>query len=427
MNGLIMLVLGILAMLSIDAVSFEDSKCSDLESMPKISIKNDSFNIWNIEDNNKYNIYEITRNYIGDKCVKMKVQNDVKSFKYYWLKDGGPFTDLNFFINENPIASYVDVANSDPLNFEVKEDDELKWIFTVRDSNLKGKAWIAIPSQPILLEETRIADLEKPNLIAIQPSIYRNDSIPNNNIAFYKAYFNEVIVDDGDLQEKINQSPDYTELILKNPEYIINDTISIENKNNFVIRSSTDYVKFKGGNLDKFLVINNSTFIMLSGIALESQYNGIKINQSSDCIIRDNQIGFNHHRYGILISNLSENIEVSDNLIWVSSAKNNDPSSDILSVGIKIENSKNIHLENNEIRDNGMISFLAYFVADCGSVINTTIIPYCDDPTKDFKIMYGSCLGYWNCIDDIHDEIDSYNNPCKIKDSNDNVGIWSTA
>lgn len=421
-----MLVLGILAMLSIDAVSFEESKCSDLESMPKVSIKNDSFKVWNIEDdNNKYNIYEITRNHIGDKCVKMKVQNDTESFAFYWLKEGGSFMDLNFFINKMPIASYVDVANSDPLNFDVKKDDELKWIFTVRESNVKGKAWIAVPSQSDLLEKTRIADVKKTNLIDTQTSTSRNERLPNKKKAIDKANSNKMIVGDCDLQEMINNSPDYTELILEKPEYIINDTIAIENKNNLVIRPSTDYVKFKGGSYDKFLVINNSTFITLDGIIIESQNNGIKINQSSNCIIRDTQIGFKHHRYGILVSNSSKNIEISDNLIWASYVKNNEPSSDILSVGIKIENSKNIHLENNEIKDNGMKSFLSYFIADCGSVSNTTIIPYCDDPAKDFKIMYGSCLGYWNCMDDIHDEIDSSNNPCKIKDRNDSACIWS--
>lgn len=428
MNRWIMLALGISILLVIGAVSQDGSRCSDIESLPKVSVDNDRFSSWNIDANNKLSldVYEITRSYIGEKCITMKVQNDTGYFTFLWMKEGGDYTDLNFYINNILTATYIDDTHLTPGKFDVKKDDELKWIFKVRNTNFVGNAWIAISSQSYLSDEnkTKAATNGSNPDYTLGVPINAEPSV-GQVMAVDEASYKREIASECNLQDMINDSPDFTELILTNSTCIINRPIIIENKTNLIIKSETDYVKLIGTDNDKMIIINNSKYITISGIRMESQNNGIKISNSSSCIIINDQIGFKLHGYGILITNSSKNIAVIDNLIWPISSIDRNPGSDELSVGLKIEKSKNIYAKNNEIRNiNGIISLLAYYVADHSSVNNINIIPYCENPAVDFKIMYGSCLGYWSCENDIHDEMDRSENPCRIMDQNSSVMVW---
>lgn len=438
MNGWItVLVVGVLILLATGAASQEESKCSDIKSFPKVSGDNELFKSLGI-DKNTFDIHKITSepSLTGEICITMKIPRDDTDFTFFWTKDGEKYTDLDFYYPGGDISFNNDSPN--PGSFGVKKDQEVKWIFRVRDNGPnKHNAFIAIPSQSSLpvVEDTNTSEMRSGEGC---PAVIPRGTAPD------KTDYNEIEVNGGNLQDWINNCSGPTKLSLMDQIFTIDEPIKIENMNHLTIESKIkpgaqlNYVDSDGHNRDTMIIINNSTYITLFGINMKSQDSGLKINHSNNCNIIHSVIGFNcYGYYGIFVDNSSWNINITDNLIYPLKIKNSIlpegettttvETSNMKNDGIKISNGTKIYAENNEIKDNG-IETIAYSVADGDLAKDVTIIPYwnnnCDN--KPFNIKYGSCNGLWSCNDGIYDGRDSISqDPCRILGNNDNKRVWT--
>lgn len=188
------------------------------------------------------------------------------------------YIDVTFLINGN-VHDSCRSTNFTPINpFIVQQGDELEFKLWVRKST-DVNVWIAFPPQ---INKTS------------SPSLRVNEGTEQVGTIVYGK---KSIECDDDLQEEINKSNSYTELILKCNKYN-NSEIIIQGKNNITITSCERNSSGKA-------IIEFSDLCQHSMIKI-CDSNNIKLN----CI---NLTGYNC-KHGIIISN-SSHIEIVNNIL----------------------------------------------------------------------------------------------------------------
>jgi hypothetical protein len=233
--------------------------------------------------------------------------------------------------------------------------------------------------------------------------------------------YNRTYVSDN-LQDAINNSSSYTELILTKPNYNVYEII-IYNKDHLVLTSNTSYSNLTGPDAENRIRIDKCKSLKLTRMNLINSKTGIKILDSDWLNISDNQIVFACCGYGISIEGGEYNKILFNTIHDTKDLKVNNCSSG----GIMIDNSRNNIFSNNSIsgsNNNDNIGFCHYYITNHDN-LNNTITPSFNN--KEIHIIQGKCVAVWNesgfdYYDDISTEI---SDNCTINyDADFYPGVW---
>lgn len=201
--------------------------------------------------------------------------------------------------------------------------------------------------------------------------------------------YDQVTLSNNSLQDVINEIENYTELILINTKYDV-DKLHIENKDHILIKSTQNSV------LEcKKIYINNSNYVNISKLRIESTEDGIIITNSNRLNISYNMIEFAPKKIGIRLISGSNNTLIENIL-----SSKADTLSQIACWGIAIDKSQDNLIKNNIINFIDANNGYHYVI---GFKLNNTIQvsdlnENYKDMSKNINVYLGpnGCLYSWN-------------------------------
>ena len=261
-----------------------------------------------------------------------------------------------------------------------------------------------------------------PGIYEIKAGVSHADNEPVNWSASAKiiVYKKEVVPSqDCNLRDKINNSNDFVEFYLIDPEYGVSDEIDIINKKHLRITSRSNSILRGLNKIDIMILIRDSTNITISNLTLVNLESGFKLINCYNVSIQQNEIDFDGSGYGIKICS-GHKINIENNIIkkiGIDRDPNYPP------VGIKLEYGENIDINRNSVYEDNPPHpnpnpMVVYSIKNAtnnnpqnNKLLNINIFIQRSYSTVGVK--YSNCDGRWDCQHDIVEY-----NGCTIPDDN---------
>jgi hypothetical protein len=193
------------------------------------------------------------------------------------------------------------------------------------------------------------------------------------------------------LQDAINNIENYTELVLRNPEYVI-DEVFIKNKGHIIIRSEQGYAILSGNCAENKIIINDSSHIKLIGLHIRSANNGIIIDNSNNLNISLNIIEFGCGNTGLILK-CGQNNTIIGNEIWHQIGTHERGAN----WGIEVDKGRDNRIENNIINHDGnYYHYVINYENQNNTIIVSDLNRFPQDHDRDTFVKLGNCSYSWN-------------------------------